>query len=530
MNTNFPAKNQNNYSIKPFRFQLNINRIKKKNKELVNKEAELLDLLKHPTKCLHRGLFNDLLLLNDLCCDVVDDYDVSWYVMSGVFSYIHDVLCVKGSPDYRVDYSEGFTQSCDLLCDMFINYSKSVGIQRISYKKHRSIVEWFVIHLNRVVNYKHLGVLYPKDKQFKYDNKVRKEDFSYPVLIRFIDFLKQNGFIIDFTGNVLYGCRCSSMMIVNPELYDILHINVGQTVNTFRSDKQYVIVRDEEGLQVDSELLCDEAQIIVDEGIKILSKYDSYINSKTINVCGFEIPEVWFRRIMRVNYTICSRVFDDGTIQGKSKYIRSFIEIDDEATVSLDFKSLHPSILLYRVGVSIEDHDPYPSVPEIKVDKKLINKFKKFYGLEKYDPVRNIIKKLVLCLINADCVENAVGACYKDLKKDNMKKGTFQEYRMLYVGLPQINLHEIAKLIIEHNHMIKQFLGNGEGNRLQKIDSDIIVNCIDILTDLDVPVLPVHDALICKESDKKTVEKVMTDSFIKFVGEGSEKNCKIEEE
>lgn len=81
---------------------------------------------------------------------------------------------------------------------------------------------------------------------------------------------------------------------------------------------------------------------------------------------------------------------------------------------------------------------------------------------------------------------------------------------------------------MKHNHMISKYLGVGVGNNLQWKDSGIIMHCLDKLSDSNVPCIPVHDAVICKESDKLLVEEVMTEGFLKVVG--SLENCIIEEE
>ena len=264
--------------------------------------------------------------------------------------------------------------------------------------------------------------------------------------------------------------------------------------------------------------------------MRFLNCFHTCLNSHEIAIDGFALPELGFQRVLSDVKKECGRLFDNGSVQGKAKSVRDLITIDGEPVDSLDFKAIHPAILLSWEGYSLKSHDPYPRLESIEVDQKLITRFTKYYGLSKYDPIRNIVKKLFLCMINASDLNKAVGSCYKDLAQDNLKKGTHQEHTMKYVGLPTINLHEIAKEVLKHNSMIAKYLGVGVGNKLQFIDSCIIVECIKSLTALNIPCIPVHDAIICKQSDSSFGYRAMREAFLSILGEDANDNCIIEKE
>jgi hypothetical protein len=481
-------------------------------------------------KSIYRGeqLYGDLYSLFNKFDSCIVNFDYDWYIESKVFSYIHDVCSITTPPDYSITKRNKVSdETVDLLTSDLIEYSKSQGIKRVSVKKHRAISEWFITYLSSCWSKGLLGLKYTRDKGFRSKYKVLNTNFSYDILIRLVDMLISKQLTLSFTGNVLYGTRSMSMLIFNPLLYEMYNIgDVEISVKT--KPKEAIVVLDRNGNEVPRELLEEEMLKIYDEGAKVFDKYHSIMECSTVDVNGYPIPEVWLRRILKVERETDGRIFDNGSVQGKSKLIRSMIEIDNEITVSLDFKAIHPAILLSWEGYSMKTHNPYPEIKDIVVDKKLINKFKKFYSIESYDPVRNIIKKLVLCLINADSVQNAVGSCYEDLKNDSLKRGTHHEHTMRYVGLPQINLHTVAERLLEHNSMIRKYFGIGIGNKLQWKDSEIIMHCLKVLSDKNIPCIPVHDAVICKVSDKVVVEEVMTEGFLRVVG--STENCIIEEE
>lgn len=416
-----------------------------------------------------------------------------------------------------------------MMTELLIDYSRSIGISRLSYKKHYAVSEWFIVYLHRLYKINSLAIKYSRDKSFNLTNSVQNKDFSNPVMLRLVDFLKVNNFVIDFTGNVLYGTRTMSMLVINPELYDLFGIsNIDLEFEIINRD--HVVVKDDKGRLINKEDYSGDIMEVVEYGARVLSSYEEAFKGRKLSIDGYIIPEYWLTRVHREDITVCSRIFDGNEIQGRPKDVRSRLKIDDVETVGLDFKALHPSILLHQAGKVSTTYDPYPVIDGVDLDQDLIKKFKEFYGLSKYDPLRNIVKKLTLCMINANSKNDAVGACYADLQRDQMKKGSFQEYRMLYVGLPKIDLHKIADEIIEHNSVIADQLGTGVGNKLQKIDSDIMMYCIERFVELGIIAIPIHDCFIAKVTDKVQVESVMVEGFVKFVGEGSEANCKIEEE
>jgi hypothetical protein len=558
----FATKNEE----KPkFKFQVNVNRLPKKPRAIRSAEDSLLTFIRnYPSlKMLHRGwLYYDddeyicirkdsIINLNvyyDLydsnlykpMCELVelfvDDIGSSfdfttkfWSSHSEVLSFIHDNVSVSGSPDYTINKSSAVDdKSVEILFGMFKEYSVSHGAERISDKKYYETCRWLVVYLNSMLYRKYLGIRYTRDNNFKSTFNVVNKDFSIPICKKLINMLSEYKLILDFSGNKLFGSNSMSMLIPSGRLLKMLHIVGDYEVSKDSSDMVKLVDSNSNIISIDC--VDDEMRLKYEETKTILEKHKDLINSNVSTILGYELPEYWLHCTICVDEEINGRLFDDGTIQNKSKTVRKLLKMFGEDTVSLDFKSLHPAMLLDRVGISIKDHNPYPSFDWIKVDKKLINKFKKYYGYDKYDPVRTIVKKLLLCLINASNVNNAVGSCYNDLHNDNMKRGTSREHSMKYVGLPNVDLHDIAKKLIEHNYMIAKYFGIGEGNRLQYTDSKIMLQSIDMLCNKNIPCIPIHDALICRKSDADTVVSVMTEAFVSVVGDGSEKNCIIEEE
>ena len=69
----------------------------------------------------------------------------------------------------------------------------------------------------------------------------------------------------------------------------------------------------------------------------------------------------------------------------------------------------------------------------------------------------------------------------------------------------------------KHPHLADK-IGNDEGIRLMFIDSQIMNAIIDKATTKDVPILTVHDSVICREKDEPYVRKLMREATKQVVG------------
>jgi hypothetical protein len=119
---------------------------------------------------------------------------------------------------------------------------------------------------------------------------------------------------------------------------------------------------------------------------------------------------------------------DQGQIQSQSKKDRSTIRIDGSTTISLDFKSLHPSFLFELEGISLYGRDPYACDLHMPVDHDKVydwveanDLFDVYETKSDYNPKRNLAKTALLCMINAESEQSAISATCKALittKKD----------------------------------------------------------------------------------------------------------------
>jgi hypothetical protein len=172
---------------------------------------------------------------------------------------------------------------------------------------------------------------------------------------------------------------------------------------------------------------------------------------------------------------------------------RRNIRINNEPTVELDYSSLHPNILTVEAGL-----EPLKDVYTLgyQVDKKFDQ-----------EQQRQIMKGLVLNLLNATKLDAALDAfTYKQPTGHpfkRLKKAQFYAY--------------VDAFKTKHPHLADK-IGNDEGIRLMFIDSQIMNIIIEKATTQEVPILTVHDSVICREKDEPSVRKLMREATKQVIG------------
>ncbi len=129
--------------------------------------------------------------------------------------------------------------------------------------------------------------------------------------------------------------------------------------------------------------------------------------------------------------------------------------IDDEPTLELDYKSLHPRLLYNMDGLEAPED---------------------CYALNGFD--RDLVKSASLIAFNSDSFEQAVRALIKDAQI------TSEEAKAV------LNAYQ------EANQPIANYLFKGSWKRLQNLDSHLVDLVLGAATLKGVPVLPVHDSFI----------------------------------
>ncbi len=160
----------------------------------------------------------------------------------------------------------------------------------------------------------------------------------------------------------------------------------------------------------------------------------------------------------------------------------SYITINGQVTVELDFSTLHPLLLYAEFGVDPPEGD--------------------FYDLGYDGPdkprARTIFKKAFNALIN-----DASGH-YKTPKEDQ--------------HLIDMTNAEIRQAIITKHPLVKKIIGKGRGLKYQFIDSKIAESVMLKLLSQGIICLPVHDSFIVIAEYEPQLRQAMVEAFGEVVG------------
>ena len=155
--------------------------------------------------------------------------------------------------------------------------------------------------------------------------------------------------------------------------------------------------------------------------------------------------------------------------------IRKGIMIDGAPVCELDYRQLHPSLLFARRGMS-PPNDVY-----------------EFGGHD-----RRLNKETFMRLLNGERMNLA-----KPGEEPFTATVPYEEYVTAYL----ITLSPISR-----------WLGNGEGLRLQREDSDLAISILDDLYHKNIIALPVHDSFIVQQRHRDALYQTMKERFVDRYG------------
>lgn len=333
------------------------------------------------------------------------------------------------------------------------------------------------------------------------------------IFIRCFDYLADQG-LISMTVSAPRK-EVSSWAAANDELISLLAIHEARIV--FNGDINPVEVRDSRGKPKRVTHRADK--LAVKRLSKFIDSYNRYWLDHSVTLKSAPVIP-FLKRIFNKKLTLGGRFYGD--YQRLPSKHRKHILIDGQKTVEVDYSSLHLAILYAISGVKMEGDA---------------------YAIDGYD--RSVIKLLCLRLVNSEHLAGlkAVitlsanpknGAKYKKYKDDraafewSRSKGlTGKEPRKpkwvdsFIPNMPtNVNANDLLEAFLIKHKPIRHLIGQKDiGLTLQREDSELIASCMKQLYDLGIPVLPVHDSLICKRSDRPQVVMVMQGCFYSKYGQ-----------
>lgn len=184
--------------------------------------------------------------------------------------------------------------------------------------------------------------------------------------------------------------------------------------------------------------------------------------------------------------------------QGLPQEQRKTITINDEATVELDFKGLHVSMLYAIMGIQIKE-DPYSGLSA---------------------ELRPLYKTLMLRLLNAKSVGYTVRSMSDTVY--TLKRKVLLSPRDLKlldcIHEYQPNWHKLIAELMERHRVIRRFFGSDCGVYLQRLDGEMMLHILSVLAQEGIPALPVHDSVIVPRHAQNRTAEVMQTTYRHYMG------------
>lgn len=400
--------------------------------------------------------------------------------------------------------------------------------------------DWLAHHICRAVQNKADGLRYYRsnetyltairvNKGLGVDSKLRVP--TCKTLMKCIDILIEEGYAHTFKGykNSNFDKTTTSLLLPTSKLTDLVEI----TDEEHSSSKERLLdklvdIRGSNKKSILKDFYKQEWLVDITKSREILKKHNQLIIDTDIRVDETPLEGLQVMRIHNEGSPAYGgRLYDEGTWTTMRKVNRKEVKIKGEETVTIDLSHLHPSLLYAKKGINIEGFDPYSGV-EIFTDPELIQKFKDYYNIDHYDPIRNLVKLGLLIMINAKSEQEASYAIDKKISRNFAKGGTILENEMSFVGLPWKCGAIIVPQIKEHNKGIAEFFCTGISKELMRVDSDIILETLDRLVDVGICSLPLHDSITVAKSDALEAEKHLHEAYKAIVGTDLNYSVKFE--
>lgn len=233
----------------------------------------------------------------------------------------------------------------------------------------------------------------------------------------------------------------------------------------------------------------------------ISDKFNDFMSGVDILHEGDTLPIQQYRPIFIDNEDKGGRWYNiNGGVQTLHKSLRGGLSMNGEKLVEVDFKAMHPNMLLQemynkdrkKVGRWMKDnpyYNPYTLNSVSKVGAEHLTECE----------LREAVKVALLICLNADSRRSATMALNKKLREMG--------------GYEGVKVPELINRVLDSNIIIKEFMFTGEGVYLQNRDSLIMANILKDSVKSGIPILPLHDGALVRESDAGKVVEIFKKSW-----------------
>lgn len=258
------------------------------------------------------------------------------------------------------------------------------------------------------------------------------------------------------------------------------------------------VIRDETFRDIPQSFVPDKLPDEVQKNRNLLLAFNEFIRSYHVTVSRPNQRE--FHDCIAFNMKYYAEEMDlhsrinGGRYQHMKKDLRrSCLKINGESTVEVDISESHPTIVYALAGKPLSKE-----------------KLGTGYWLTDSEPapyVRNVVKAGMACMLNST---------------DRVKAESAITHA---ANMGEIDLYEIAsakklvdKILDRHSEVADYFFRPDIGMKCMETEGKIMLETMRWGMQNDVPVLPLHDAAICRESDSKKVAKALREASCAVLG------------
>jgi hypothetical protein len=319
-------------------------------------------------------------------------------------------------------------------------------------------------------------------------------------LLKVVDVLEENGYLISKTGfkDRRTGIGFQSRMRATEKLIELIEKTFLITPEMIgRLPEELIELRngDKDSIGYD-----DDDDTIRMRGV--LERYNKLLEETYIDV-HFTEEDYSNDLVVNLSNKTVKRIFNKSSFELGGRYyggwwqnipseLRRYIVIGEHPAVEIDYSGQHIYLLYALKGINFTDLHKEPYIVPKDNDP---------------DGKRPFLKLILLCAINCKSERGCITAVENQIE-DNPEDfpKVLPDVKKLY--------HEFK----EYHSDIQEYFDSGIGLKLQKMDSDIAEEVIDIMTRENMPVLVVHDSFVCRNIDADFLTEVMKKVYLKHIG------------
>lgn len=389
-------------------------------------------------------------------------------------------------------------------------------------RKYKKEVEWVVFNVVITLRRKASYVSYSRDR-----NHYTGRGVGYVKLNKILSHLARLNYIdlyigVDYIYSGMYslGGGMLSRISFSEHLLDAILPMVEGSLHRVRIGGRVIVNNRREDSPIG---------VMSTEGLSLykdkVEEYNKFLEQFDIKYKGQPVPIQQYNKIFKYNLKSGGRWYaDGGGTQVMPKEERKLLTIEGSSVAELDYVAMHPS-LLYQMevanqGYAVTEHtkrmereygvpfDMYYDGDIIRTVEGMAEEFYRKWG-KKLDVPRNMMKKLFLIAINSKKVSTGTWEMTDAIRKDYMLWGTEEEYKSEFYGADLVIVQKLVEHLVHYHLPIQSYLFADNGLFLQHLDSQIMDNILTMAIQRGIPVLPIHDGVVCKTEDVDMCEYIM---------------------